>query len=112
MQLVDGHIYTDGKILYQASAPSGAPFAMALYRLNIYNGMLVYPIVAGSLVGYFLYEHEGEFSPGQGWYVLRVGDPKYTDEDKVLRPDPYFEIDVLPTLTHVADSLLDYLKGA
>jgi hypothetical protein len=105
VELIKGHIYrdSDGDV-FQATKPENAPFALALFRINIYKGTLLYPIIAGSIAGYVQND--------QGlWNVLRVGDPKYTKERMVLRPYPYFESDILPNLQHVAGNLNDYLKG-
>jgi hypothetical protein len=103
MELIDGHVYRDGKEVYQATKAVSAAFTLALFRVNIYKGALVDPIVAGSIIGY-LQKQGGE------WHVLRVGHPKYTNSAKVLRPYPYFVIDVLPNLKHVADSFEEYIK--
>jgi hypothetical protein len=105
MELIDGHVYRhrDTGYVFQATSPEGAPFVWALFRLNIYNRHLVYPIVAGSLIGYLRDEHGL-------WRALRVGDPKYTDQDKVLSPHPYLDEDILPNLECIASGINEYLR--
>lgn len=98
---IEGHIYSDGKLVYAASRPD-PPFVRALNRVNIDRGVLVAPIVANSLVGYL--QHENGY-----WYVLRVGNEK-TDRSKVLRLAPDFASEIRPKLVHVADSLQDYVN--
>lgn len=101
IDLVEGHIYSDGKIVYEASR-ADLPFVRTLTRVNIDRGVLVAPIVANSLVAYFQHEHGY-------WYVLRVGN-EHTDRSKVLGLAPDFASEILPKLVHVADSLQNYVN--
>lgn len=104
MELTDQHMYRDqdGSI-FQAVKHEGSSVALTLFRVNIYNRQLVYPIVAGSLIGYI--------QDGDGmWHIMRVGDPKYTKQAKVVRPYPSFEDGILPNLECIASGADEYLK--
>jgi hypothetical protein len=103
VELVSGHIYSDGKYTYQAIKPEDDLLLFALYRVNIHNRTLVYPIIADSLVGYV------QVDSGH-WHQLVVGNLKYSNQRMFLRPCPEFASEVFPTLQHEADSFNDYLN--
>jgi hypothetical protein len=103
VDLVDGHIYSNGKLVYQAKrVEEEGVLVWALFRVPIHKGKFLYPIIADSIVGY-KQDNRGV------WHVLRVGN-QYTESQMVLRPCPEFASDILPKLQHVADSSNDYLN--
>jgi hypothetical protein len=104
VELVSGHIYSDGKLAYQAIKPEQEHLLFALYRINIVGGVQVRPIIADSFVGYV------QTDDGY-WHRLVVGNLNYSNQPMFLRPCPEFASDILPNLKHEADNLNDYLKG-
>jgi len=103
VELIDGHIYSDGALMYAASKSEiDSLFYWGLFLFSIEDGRAVPSSIPGSIVG-FLQSKDGT------WYLCAVGNPEITKEKLVMYPFANFENAVMSHLEHQDDTIRGYL---